>query len=75
MIKQNLLLTYGPIPEDLLKEVLDMTTLDIKANRYMFNKRTSLQEAVIIAGMCLHVLNTRILHRDNYVSEGSMQHG
>jgi len=64
MLKSILSSMNGNIPEDQLKTALDMATLDIKANRYMFNKRTSLQEAVKITGMCLHVLQTRILYTE-----------
>ena len=64
MLKEALIGSTGPISDNQFKLALDMATLDIKANRYMFNKRTSLREAVRISGMCLHVLQTRILYTD-----------
>ena len=65
MLRSYLSIDYGVIPEDQLKMAFDMATLDIKANRYLFNKRTSLKEAIKITGMCLHVLQTRISYTKN----------
>lgn len=56
MIKQAIKNITGDITEAELKAVLDMATLDIKANRYMFNKRTSLKEVIKITGICITVL-------------------
>jgi hypothetical protein len=62
MIKNALIKIAGDTPDDQLKTALDMATLDIKANRYYFKKRTSLAEAVRISGICLKVLQNRTVN-------------
>lgn len=56
MLKELLEKSSGPISNSTLKEILDLTTTDIKVNRINYGQRTSLREAVEIAGICYSIL-------------------
>lgn len=57
MLRKILESTYGPISDSQFAEVMDLATTDIKTNRVDFGKRTSLSDAVEIAGSCLIAMN------------------
>ena len=56
MLKQLIESQSGQLSNAELREVLDLATTDIMVNRVGFGKRTSLTEAVEIAGICKVVL-------------------
>ena len=56
MLKKLIESASGPISQAELREVLDLATTDIRVNRLGFGKRTSLADAIEIAGMCKTVL-------------------
>lgn len=56
MLRKILESDLGPMTNSEFKEVLDLTTTDIKTNRVDFDKRTSLADVVEIAGSCFKLL-------------------
>lgn len=56
MLKRLIERASGQLSDAELKQVLDLATTDIMVNRIGFGKRTSLTEALEIAGMCKTVL-------------------
>lgn len=57
MLRKILESKLGPLSNSEFKEILDLTTMDIKTNRISFSKRTSLNNAVEIAGISLKTLS------------------
>lgn len=56
MLKLILESILGPLTNSQFVEVMDLATTDIKINRVEFGKRTSLHDAVEIAGSCFIAL-------------------
>jgi hypothetical protein len=56
MLRKLLERSAGPISTDVLKEILELATIDIKINRIRFARRTSIREAVEISEICYLVL-------------------
>lgn len=57
MLRKILESALGPLTNSQFSEALDLATTDIKVNRVAFGKRTSLHDAVEIAGSCFVALN------------------
>ena len=56
MLRKILESDLGPMTDSEFCQVLDLATTDIKTNRVDFGKRTSLHDAVEIAGSCFKLL-------------------
>jgi len=56
MLRKILEHTTGPLTDAEFAEVMDLTAVDIKVNRYGYKRRTSLRQVVEIARICLAVM-------------------
>lgn len=56
MLRKLLEKSHGPINNSTFKFILELTTLDIKANRIGYNQRTNIKEAVDIAERCYSLI-------------------
>ena len=56
MLKQLIEFASGQLSQAELREVLDLATTDIRVNRLGFGKRTSIRQAIEIAGICKTVI-------------------
>lgn len=56
MLKRLIEAQSGRLTLAELREVLDLATTDIKVTRISFGKRTSLEDALGIAGICCTIL-------------------
>jgi hypothetical protein len=56
MLTQILNAKYGPLEDYQIKLALQMATVDIYVNRFLFHKRTSFRETLRITERCLQVL-------------------
>ena len=57
MLRQLLISKYPQISDKQFQTALQIATMDIKANRLAFGKRTTLPEALKIIGLCLITAN------------------